>query len=84
MQITVIKGTVQQQAVKIFFSNIHNTNFTNLSFETEVYRVRMLINPYWAMMLLGIARPITNIAIFPNQGINKAHISELFERENNS
>lgn len=35
-------------------------------------------------MLLGIACPTANVVVFPNQGINKAHISKHFERDGNS
>lgn len=43
----------------------------------------MLINPVRVFMLLGIARPVTNQdrVIFPNVGIDKVHIFELFERK---
>lgn len=34
-------------------------------------------------MLLGIIRPAADVIIFPNQGIEKAHISELFKQEGN-
>lgn len=84
IQIIVIKGTVQQEAVRIFYSNIHNINFTNLSFEIEVYGVRILINPDQVAMILEIARPTTDIVAFPNQGIDKAHISMFFKREGSS
>lgn len=44
MQRTIIKGKVQQEAICILYSNIHNTDYTHLSFKTEVYGVWMLIN----------------------------------------
>lgn len=44
----------------------------------------MLINPDWIAMLLGISHLTADVIVFPNQGINKAHISGLFKREGNS
>lgn len=44
----------------------------------------MLIDPDLVSMLLGIARLSANVVVFPNRGINKARISELFEREDNT
>lgn len=46
--------------------------------------VRMLISPDRITMLLGIAHCTTDVIVFLNQGIEKAHISELFERESNT
>lgn len=57
---------VQQEAVHIFYSNIYNIDYTQLSFETKVYGVRMLINPDQVSMLLGIARPSAGVVVFPN------------------
>lgn len=84
MQITIIKSKVQEEVVRIFYSNIHNTNYTQLLFKMEVYGVGMLINPNRVSMLLGIVCPLANAMVFPNQGIDKAHISKLFEREGTS
>lgn len=44
----------------------------------------MLINPDRVSMLLGIAHPLVDAAVFPNQGIDKAYIFEFFERESTS
>lgn len=44
----------------------------------------MLTNLDRVMMLLGIGRPTANVVVFPNQGIDKAHIFELFERKGSS
>lgn len=57
------------------------THHTQLSFEMKVCGVGMLINPDRVSMLLEIACPLADAVIFPNQGIDKAHISKLFERE---
>lgn len=35
-------------------------------------------------MLLGITHPGAGTSVIPNQGIDKAHISKLFEREGTS
>lgn len=81
LQLIVIKGKVQQDVIHIFYSNIHHIDYTQLSFETEVYRVRMLIDPDRVSMLLGITYPSANVIVFPNQGIDKAYISKIFERK---
>lgn len=80
-QITLIKGVAQQEVIRIFFANIYSLNYTKLFFETKVYEVRMLINPDCISQLLGIFLPKIDLALFPNTGINKAHISTLFEQE---
>ncbi len=49
----------------IFYSNIHHTDYTQLSFETEVYGVRMLINPDRVSMLLGLLAPEPMSLSFP-------------------
>lgn len=44
----------------------------------------MLINPNLVSMLLGIACLSTDAMVFPNQGIDKTHIFELFGRQGNT
>lgn len=66
MQLTIIKGKVQQEVVHIFYSNIYNSDVTCLSFKIEVYNVWMFVNPNRIAMLLGINRPTTDVTIFPN------------------
>lgn len=41
----------------------------------------MLINLDWVSMLLGLLSSLPNVVVFLNTGIDKAHISKLFERE---
>lgn len=59
-------------------------DYAQLFFETKVYGVCTLINLDLVSMLLGIVCPSADAIFFPNQGIDKAQIFELFKWEGTS
>lgn len=46
-----------EEAIRVFWSNIHDSSLNDLTFHTEVYGVQMDINPSALSTLLGIVRP---------------------------
>lgn len=76
-----IKGEVQEEVVHVFWSNIHVSNLNTLSFSTKVYGVQMDMDPFMLSTLLGIARPIGQVVVFPPEELDKATISEVFCHE---
>lgn len=76
-----IKREVQEEAVWVFWSNIHDSSLEDLNFHTELYGVQMDIDPSIVAMLLGIARPTSQAVAFPPEELDKAVISEVFSHE---
>lgn len=76
-----IKGEVQEEALRVFWSNIHDSSLKDLSFHTKVYGVPMSLDPSILSTLRGIARPTGKAVTFPLADLDKAVISEVFGRE---
>lgn len=76
-----IKGEVQEKAVRVFWSNIHDSNLDMLVFHTEVYGVQMDLDPSTLSTLLGIVRPTGKAVPFPLGDLDKAAILEVFGHE---
>lgn len=74
----IIKGEVQEEAVRVFWSNIHDLSLDNLTFHTEVYEVHMDIDPSALSTLVGITRPTSKVVAFPPEELDKTAISEVF------
>lgn len=73
-----IKGEVQEEAMRVFWSNIHDLSLDNVTYRTEVYGVHMDIDPSALSTLIGITRPTGKVVAFPPEELDKAAISEVF------
>lgn len=76
-----IKGILQEEAMHIFYTNIHASKITQLYFRIEVYGVHMEIDPDVISTLLGIDYPDEDVVEFPPTGINKVEILALFSQK---
>lgn len=73
-----IKGIIQEEAVQVFWSNIHDSNLDDLKFHTKVYSVQMDLDPSSLSTLLGIARPTRQAFPFPPKELDKVAILQVF------
>lgn len=60
-----VQGLVQDEVVRIFYSNVFNENHATLSFYTSVNKVPIHINPNYISHVTGIPREFNNPITFP-------------------
>lgn len=76
MPILLIKGSIHNEAVRIFYSNIFDENFRNCSFYLTIYKILISINLDFISTFLGIPR-VADAIPFPPRHISEEDKAEM-------